>query len=297
MLAASARAARRLGAHEILPPPAGLREVTICALSGDARQRLVSVAREGVGRRRRHEALPCAWHHQSDEGLLTIYPPEYPRVGRSGACVGRCRRRTEGSGPASFGAEGAPAPSATPRRAEMRRSPSPIRPPARSTASIRRCAASSRRCRCAPSATRPTTLTWLVDGAPVGTASSERTVSWPLAVGRTKSRRGTPTAARASVRRRQVRSAGLYALTIRLTMPQWFRSTSRVADRPADRGERAGRVCLLHFGADGPAVDQMFERWYPGEPRDRRALPGVARRAVALLRRRGRPRSTRSRSS
>ena len=39
--------------------------------------------------------------------------------------------------------------------------------------------------------------------------------------------------------------------------------------------ERAGRVCLLHFGTDGPAVDAMFERWYPGEPRERRALPGV----------------------
>ena len=30
---------------------------------------------------------------------------------------------------------------------------------------------------------RPTTLTWLVDGAPIGTASSERALSWPLAVG------------------------------------------------------------------------------------------------------------------
>src|SRR6476659_7032119 len=40
--------------------------------------------------------------------------------------------------------------------------------------------------------------------------------------------------------------------------------------------ERAGRVCLLHFGADGPAVDQMFDRWYPGEPRARQPLPAVA---------------------
>ncbi len=40
--------------------------------------------------------------------------------------------------------------------------------------------------------------------------------------------------------------------------------------------ERAGRVCLLHFGPDGPAVDAMFERWYPGEPRARQPIPGVA---------------------
>jgi methylated-DNA-[protein]-cysteine S-methyltransferase len=36
--------------------------------------------------------------------------------------------------------------------------------------------------------------------------------------------------------------------------------------------ERGGRVCLLHFGDDEPAVDRMFDRWYPGEPRARREL-------------------------
>ena len=40
--------------------------------------------------------------------------------------------------------------------------------------------------------------------------------------------------------------------------------------------ERAGRVCLLHFGPDGPAVHEMFDRWYPGEPRVRQPVPGVA---------------------
>jgi methylated-DNA-[protein]-cysteine S-methyltransferase len=44
---------------------------------------------------------------------------------------------------------------------------------------------------------------------------------------------------------------------------------------PLTTAERAGRVCLLHFGADGPAVDQMFERWYPGEPRARQAIAGI----------------------
>jgi methylated-DNA-[protein]-cysteine S-methyltransferase len=48
--------------------------------------------------------------------------------------------------------------------------------------------------------------------------------------------------------------------------------------------ERAGRVCLLHFdssprrarrGPDGPAIDQMFERWYPGEPRARQPIAGL----------------------
>jgi len=46
---------------------------------------------------------------------------------------------------------------------------------------------------------------------------------------------------------------------------------------PLTTADRGGRVCLLHFGADGPVVDEMFERWYPGEPRDRRRLPSIER--------------------
>ena len=41
-------------------------------------------------------------------------------------------------------------------------------------------------------------------------------------------------------------------------------------------GEGGGdRVCLLHFGADGPPIDAMFERWYPGEPRARQRVPAL----------------------
>ena len=36
--------------------------------------------------------------------------------------------------------------------------------------------------------------------------------------------------------------------------------------------ERAGRVCMLHFGDDRPAIDRVFDRWYPGEPRARQPL-------------------------
>ena len=42
---------------------------------------------------------------------------------------------------------------------------------------------------------------------------------------------------------------------------------------PLTAAERAGRVCLLHFGADGPAIDQIIDTWYPGEPRARQPLP------------------------
>jgi methylated-DNA-[protein]-cysteine S-methyltransferase len=39
--------------------------------------------------------------------------------------------------------------------------------------------------------------------------------------------------------------------------------------------ERGGRVCLLHFGDQTPAVDRMFDRWYPGEPRARQEITGL----------------------
>jgi methylated-DNA-[protein]-cysteine S-methyltransferase len=45
---------------------------------------------------------------------------------------------------------------------------------------------------------------------------------------------------------------------------------------PLTTAERAGRVCLLHFGADGEEIDRVFERWYAGEARVRQTLPAVA---------------------
>jgi methylated-DNA-[protein]-cysteine S-methyltransferase len=44
---------------------------------------------------------------------------------------------------------------------------------------------------------------------------------------------------------------------------------------PLTIGERAGRVCLLHFGADASAVEATLERWHPGEPRAWRPVERV----------------------
>jgi methylated-DNA-[protein]-cysteine S-methyltransferase len=41
---------------------------------------------------------------------------------------------------------------------------------------------------------------------------------------------------------------------------------------PLTAAERAGRVCLLYFGTDGPDVDGLLERWYPGEAKEREML-------------------------
>lgn len=42
---------------------------------------------------------------------------------------------------------------------------------------------------------------------------------------------------------------------------------------PLTLGDRAERLCMLHFAADGPRIDDVLERWYPDEPRVRRELP------------------------
>lgn len=46
---------------------------------------------------------------------------------------------------------------------------------------------------------------------------------------------------------------------------------------PLTLGERAGRVCLLHFGPDGDVIDGTLARWYPGEPCARQPLPELGR--------------------
>jgi methylated-DNA-[protein]-cysteine S-methyltransferase len=45
---------------------------------------------------------------------------------------------------------------------------------------------------------------------------------------------------------------------------------------PLTIADRAGRLCLLHFGSLDDDVLTMFERWYPREPRERRALPAIS---------------------
>jgi methylated-DNA-[protein]-cysteine S-methyltransferase len=44
---------------------------------------------------------------------------------------------------------------------------------------------------------------------------------------------------------------------------------------PLTVAQRGLRVCLLHFGPDAPTIDGTLERWYPGEPRDRRAVADI----------------------
>ncbi len=47
--------------------------------------------------------------------------------------------------------------------------------------------------------------------------------------------------------------------------------------------ERAGRVCMLHFGSDGSEIDTVVDRWYPGEPKARQQLTSLRARLQAYF--------------
>jgi penicillin-binding protein 1C len=179
MLAAQSRAGTRdpVPGSSLLPVPQGFSEVTICALSGEpANPWCPSRAREwlpGGG-----DAPPCSWHHRSDEGLLTVYPAQYRAWSASLSTPAHVRTVADRQSPLA-------------KQAESRRSSESAKaalsiahPPEGAVYSYdptlrREFQALSLRAVTA----RPTTVRWLVDGAHVGTSSSERPLPWPLAVG------------------------------------------------------------------------------------------------------------------
>ncbi len=167
----------RVGAAEtadqpVLPPPSDLREVTICALSGEpASPWCPNRVKEWLPADA--DTAPCAWHHESDEGLLTIYPPEY--------------RAWASSLSASLAAGASPT-SPAPRAPRAPHAPLALlaiaNPPDGAVYSIDPTLRREFQALPLRAVTpRPTTVRWSVDGASVGSASSDRPLSWPLAVG------------------------------------------------------------------------------------------------------------------
>jgi penicillin-binding protein 1C len=173
MLAAQARA----GAVDapLATPPPSLREVTICALSGEPASpwcpsRVTEWLPAG------EDLAPCSWHHRSDDGLLTVYPPEYRAWA---ATTSRPEGRPDsGSKPPVVASQASLA-------AAFRPAFTIANPPEGAIYSID--PTLRREFQALPLRVvtpQPTTVTWSVDGAPLGSSSSERQLSWPLAVGR-----------------------------------------------------------------------------------------------------------------
>ncbi len=167
-------------AGAIVPRPDTVAEVTICALSGmRANAWCPTRAMEWV--RVDEEALPCSWHHQSDQGPLTLYPPEYRAwamnekvvslesgvASQASRVVRDARRATE----------------------DMRLTAldSPLRivnPPGGAIYSIDptlRREFQSLPLRAVTA--QPTSVTWTINGQTVGTTASEKSLAWPLTVG------------------------------------------------------------------------------------------------------------------
>jgi membrane carboxypeptidase/penicillin-binding protein PbpC len=155
---------------EILSRPAGLEGVTICTVSGErATDACPSRMREWLPAGA--DPIACEWHHQTSEGLITTYPPEFRAWAASlepdltafasASVVKRTRPAT--ANPSALAIANPPdgalySVDPTLRR-EFQALPLRVVSP------------------------RPTSVTWLVDGAAVGTSSSEKAFDWPLAVG------------------------------------------------------------------------------------------------------------------
>jgi penicillin-binding protein 1C len=153
-------------AHEVVPPPRGLQQVTVCALSGlRANEWCPTKAREWA--EADDDPVPCAWHHQTDRGLLTIYPPEYRAWELSTRTLAVAGTRAS-----------------HPRGAPATASLAIANPPAGAIYSVDPTLRREFQALPLRAVTpKPMTVTWLVDGAPVGRTSSDRALSWPLAVG------------------------------------------------------------------------------------------------------------------
>jgi penicillin-binding protein 1C len=176
MLAAERRVGNPASLAPVASPPSDVQEVAICAISG-MRANAWCPTRTLEWLPMDDEALPCAWHHRSDDGLVTIYPPEYR------AWAGTPPARAES------GASGAPGPGlgltvSVPGLGTSGPALAIANPPPGAIYSIDptlRADFQALPLR-ATTASR-TAIAWSVDGRPIGTVSSEEALAWPLRVG------------------------------------------------------------------------------------------------------------------
>jgi penicillin-binding protein 1C len=153
----------------------GLEQREICSISGEAANAWCPV------RRREwlpveHETVPCSWHHLSEQGLLTFWPPEFREwAGRRAAVAspravptaGRVQApaRHVSSGEATTAFRMANPPTGATYLID------PTLRPEFQTLPLRVVSAS------------PTRVEWTIDGNVVGTSSSESALDWKMKPG------------------------------------------------------------------------------------------------------------------
>ena len=179
MLAAERRAVTRhgeVGASDEALPDADIpvRSGESCALSGMA-------ANPWCPTRRREwvasdaEMLSCSWHHLTDEGLLTVWPPEYRQWAFDHGLDRQVPARREFAGVREV--RDIP----QPRGDTLRISNPPHGATYLIDPTLRR-EFQTLALRAVRSAPGP--LEWIVDGRSLGTAASAQTSTWPLVPGR-----------------------------------------------------------------------------------------------------------------
>ncbi|HET9363166.1 MAG TPA: hypothetical protein VFO58_25630, partial [Vicinamibacterales bacterium] len=177
-------AERRLGGSSpafpdapIRPVPGNVVEREICALSGMAANAWCPLRRrEWIGAEA--PSQPCHWHHLSDEGLLTFWPPEYRQWARTQGLDEAPRARARDV--MAYGAS-----SADDRRVASRAPLTIVSPAADSTylidPTLRR-EFQTLPLRVVASTSGP--IEWTVSGRAVGTANADAALDWPLSTGR-----------------------------------------------------------------------------------------------------------------
>jgi penicillin-binding protein 1C len=176
MLAAERRAT---GSHAfselgIVSPTADSTRREICALSGLAANQWCPTRRHEWTPAER-ELLPCAWHHMSENGPLTIWPPEYRAWAAEQAPRGR----------AAAPSHPAPSHPALEHAAPSHRTLEIVSPADGSTylidPTLRR---EFQRLSLRAVAAQNGRIEWSVNGREVGAADADAKVDWPLAPGK-----------------------------------------------------------------------------------------------------------------
>jgi penicillin-binding protein 1C len=156
----------------IVAAPDGLPEREVCALSGMAANAWCP------SRQREHlphaDEPPCSWHHQSEDGVITIWPPKYREWARA-------NHRLDASRPPIVASARSPRPPA----AAVARGPVEIvNPPTGATyfidPTLRR-EFQTLGLRVVTSA--PGTIEWKINDRALGSSSSEAALDWPLSPG------------------------------------------------------------------------------------------------------------------
>jgi penicillin-binding protein 1C len=177
-------AVRRYGQSEVdfTKRSVGVERKTICTLSGmHANAWCPSRVTEWVAAEA--DRLPCSWHHQTDEGLLVVWPPEYRAWAAdrglrntTSASVARASRPPDGGAPASA--------SGTPVAQAFRPALEIVSPPAGATYLID----PTLRPEFQTLPLRASTdgggsIEWRINGKPAGRSAADEPLMWPLRPG------------------------------------------------------------------------------------------------------------------